>query len=129
MEMVAAYEQKLPSLALDALRGDDFFGARLLDFESELFTLDWKNYMPSVNITADARHFYIYMPVSGFDQQDFSFECENGILFIAAEKTINTPQEESLLFRRSFSLPENAATEGIQATVTNGRLNVAIPKL
>ncbi|MFN5359362.1 MAG: Hsp20/alpha crystallin family protein [Bacteroidota bacterium] len=129
MEMVAAYEQKLPSLTLDALRGDDFFGARLLDFESELFTLDWKNYMPSVNITADARHFYIDMPVSGFDQQDFSFECENGILFIAAEKTINTPQEESLLFRRSFSLPENAATEGIQATVNHGRLNVAIPKL
>ena len=38
--MTATLEQKLPAFTLDALRDDDFFGARLLDLEAELFTFD-----------------------------------------------------------------------------------------
>lgn len=127
--MVATLDQKLPTVTLDAIRGDDFFGARLLDFESELFTMDWKQYMPSVDISADQSFFYIDMPAGGFEESDFTFECENGILFIAAEKNIETPEQETQLFRRSFSLPENAITEGIVSDVINGRLHVSIPKM
>lgn len=126
--MVATYEQKLPTVTLDAIRGDDFFGARLLDFESELFTMDWKQYMPSVEISADQSFFYIDMPAGGFDVSEFSFDCENGILFIAAEKNVAAPGEETQMFRRSFSLPDNAATEGIVSEVIDGCLHVAIPK-
>lgn len=127
--MVSMYEQKLPTVALDAFRGDDFFGARLLDFESELFTMDWKQYMPSVDITADESFFYIQMPAGGFRAAEFSFECENGILFIAAERQTARPGEDSLLFRRSFSLPDNASPEGISSLVHQDRLRVTIPKI
>lgn len=127
--MVSTYEQKLPTVTLDAFRGDDFFGARLLDFESELFTMDWKQYMPSVDITADESFFYIQMPAGGFTAGAFSFECEDGILFIAAERQADQPGADSVMFRRSFSLPENAATEGISSIVSQDRLRVAIPKI
>ena len=69
------------------------------------------------------------MPVKGFDASDFTFECQDGILFISAEKNLNDPTEDTLLFRRSFSMPEEAATEGITGTVQNSRLHVAIPKV
>jgi len=127
--MTATLEQKLPAFTLDALRDDDFFGARLLDLEAELFTFDWQSRIPSVSISADEYHFFIDMPVKGFDANDFSFECQDGILFISAEKNVNDPSEDTLLFRRSFSLPEEAATEGITGTVQNSRLHVAIPKV
>ncbi len=127
--MSATLEQKLPAFTLDALRDDDFFGARLLDLEAELFTFDWQSRIPSVSISADPNHFFIDMPVNGFDAGDFTFECQDGILFISAEKNLNDPKEDTLLFRRSFSMPEDAATEGITASVLNGRLQVAIPKI
>ncbi|MFN7275040.1 MAG: Hsp20/alpha crystallin family protein [Bacteroidota bacterium] len=127
--MITTYEQKLPTVTLDAFRGDDFFGARLLDFESELFTMDWKQYMPSVDITADESFFYIQMPAGGFTTAEFSFECENGILFIAAERKTDRPGEDTLMFRRSFSLPDNAATVDISSVVSQDRLRVAIPKI
>jgi HSP20 family molecular chaperone IbpA len=127
--MIATLEQKLPAFTLDALRDDDFFGARLLDLEAELFTFDWQSRIPSVSISADDYHFLIDMPVSGFEANDFSFECQDGILFISAEKNVNDPLEDTLLFRRSFSLPEEASTEGITATVQNSRLAVAIAKI
>lgn len=127
--MVTTYEQKLPTVTLDAFRGDDLFGARLLDFESELFTMDWKQCMPSVDITADENFFYIQLPAGGFSAAEFSFECENGILFIAAERYSDLPGEDSLQFRRSFSLPDNAATSGISSVVSQDRLIVTIPKI
>ena len=127
--MSATLEQKLPAFTLDALRDDDFFGARLLDLEAELFTFDWQSRIPSVSISADANHFFIDMPGKGFDASDCSFECQDGIHFISAEKNLNDPSEDTLLFRRSFSMPEEAATEGINAIVQNGRLQVAIPKI
>jgi hypothetical protein len=33
------------------------------------------------------------------------------------------------MFRRSFSLPDNAATVGISSVVSQDRLRVAIPKI
>jgi len=129
MTSAAISEQKLPAFTLDALRDDDFFGARLLDLEAELFTFDWQTRIPSVSISADENHFFIDMPVKGFDASDFTFECQDGILFISAEKNLKDPTEDTLLFRRSFSMPEEAATEGITGTVQNSRLHVAIPKV
>ena len=129
MTSSAISEKKLPAFTLDALRDDDFFGARLLDLEAELFTFEWQSRIPSVSISADDNHFFIDMPVKGFDATDFSFDCQDGILFISAEKNLNDPKEDTLLFRRSFSMPDEAATEGIIATVQNGRLQVAIPKI
>jgi len=128
MQSTLTSEQKLPAFTLDALHDDDFFGARLLDLEPELFNFDWQSRIPSVAISADDSFYYIDMPVKDFDASDFRFECVDGILFISAEKNTDNPQEDTLLFRRSFSLPEAAATEGIQATVENNRLKVSIPK-
>ena len=128
MQTALSSEQKLPAFTLDALHDDDFFGARLLDLEPELFNFDWQSRIPSVAISADDSFYYIDMPVKDFEEPDFRFECADGILFISAEKNTDNPQEDTLLFRRSFSLPEAAATEGIQATVENNRLKVSIPK-
>ena len=78
----------------------------------------------------DTRGFvYSTDPNFSFEANDFSFECHDGILFISAEKNVNDPSEDTLLFRRSFSLPKEAATEGITGTVQNSRLHVAIPKV
>lgn len=101
-------------------------------------TLGTSAWMPTVDVkeTPDALLFELEVP--GVRDEQLEITCDNGVLAIAGEKaTVKKEGEESKYhivertfgsFRRSFQLPSNVQEDKIEASLTNGVLQVRVPK-
>lgn len=98
---------------------------------------DEANWIPSVNIKERAEDYKIDLAVPGMDKKDFKVEVEHNVLTISGERKEEKLEENEKLtrrefhfgsFKRSFTLPESANSENIQATYNNGILSVTITK-
>ena len=112
--------------------------------ENDLFDWSNRNYsntnttLPAVNIKEDEDGFEVEMSAPGLDKKDFKIELNNSVLTISSEKKIENETKEGQQFSRrefsyqsfsrSFSLPESAESEKIEAKYENGILTVNIPK-
>jgi HSP20 family protein len=102
--------------------------------DTSAVTTDW---IPAVDIKEEANGFLIHADVPGVEPKDIDVTLENGILTIRGQRRVE-PREErdgyrrvervSGQFFRRFSLPDTAATDGVQAKHSNGVLEVRIPK-
>ena len=111
----------------------------LLDslMQTDPFFDDRLSSKPSVNIKeADDKH-QIEMAAPGFEKDSFNLEVEGDHLKISAElKEEHRSEEENYTrrefafqsFQRSFTLPETVDAGKIEATYTNGILNISLPK-
>jgi HSP20 family protein len=129
-----------------------------VDFPSifdELFQTDWfggienqivnKTNIPATNIKETADNFILEVAAPGKTKEDFILSLDHDVLTIhtedkkvdaaesiSAEAKIEekyTRKEFSFAsFKRSFKLPQTVNREEINATYTNGILNVALPK-
>src|SRR5512140_2610197 len=92
---------------------------------------------PPVDIaeTPEALSFTVELP--GFKQEDLALRVENGVLTLEGERKFEAETNERNYHRveraygkfvRGFTLPSNVDTEKIQATLTNGVLQIALPK-
>lgn len=113
-------------------------------FENDMFDWSNRNYsntnttLPAVNIKEDEGGFEVEMSAPGFEKKDFKIELNNSVLTISSEKNAeNETKEEQQFtrrefsyqsFSRSFTLPETAESEKIEAKYENGILSVKIPK-
>lgn len=113
---------------------DQFFNR---DF-NHLMGIDHESMMPHVNIMEDEASFRIDVAAPGLTKEDLHIQLENEIITISAEKkneseakTGNYLKKEFSYhsFKRSFNLPENVNTGGIQASYENGVLKVILPKM
>jgi HSP20 family protein len=113
-------------------------------FEGDLF--DWSNRnfsltnttLPSVNIKENADEYKVEVAAPGFDKNDFKLQLDHDLLTISSEKKVEnetkdgerfTKREFSYQsFSRSFTLPQTADGDRIQANYENGILSVSIPK-
>ena len=113
-------------------------------FEGDLF--DWSNHnfsqtnttLPSVNIKENPNEFKVEVAAPGFDKGDFKLELDHDLLTISSEKQYEkeTKDDERFSkrefsyqsFTRSFTLPNSADSEHIDASYEKGILNVIIPK-
>lgn len=98
-------------------------------------TMDTKSNAPSVNIKENEDSFALELATPGFKKENFKLELNDDILTISAEKNDEESDERfikhefsPLSFKRSFSLPETAHRDDIQARYENGILEVVIPK-
>ncbi len=124
-----------------------FTGNPLIDrfFDTDLFDWTSKNYsrtnttLPSVNVKESDNEFSIEVAAPGFDKTDFKIEVHNDVLTVSSEKqTENETKDESerytkrefsyQSFSRSFTLPQIADGDRIEANYQNGILTVLIPK-
>ena len=112
--------------------------------ENDLFDWSNRNYsntnttLPAVNIKEDEDGFEVEMSAPGLDKKDFKIELNNSVLTISSEKMAENETKEGQQFSRrefsyqsfsrSFSLPESAESEKIEAKYENGILTVNIPK-
>lgn len=110
----------------------DFFSTDR--FFSDLWNQDWA---PSVNIAETEKNYEIDLSAPGFKKEDFKIEVENDVLNISAEtkeekeeKDKNYSRREFSYnsFSRSFSLPQNANAENINAKYDNGILKLSLAK-
>lgn len=95
------------------------------------------SWMPAVNIMERENDFKIDLAVPGLDKKDFNVELENDMLVVSGERKEEKVEEKDKVtkrefhygsFKRSFTLPETADTEKINASYNNGVLTVSIAK-
>jgi len=95
------------------------------------------SWMPAVNIMERENDFKIDLAVPGLDKKDFNIEVENDMLVVSGERKEEKVEEKDRVtkrefhygsFKRSFTLPEIADVEKINASYNNGVLSVSIAK-
>ncbi|MBN2766392.1 MAG: Hsp20/alpha crystallin family protein, partial [Paludibacteraceae bacterium] len=107
---------------------------------------DWSNRnfsntnttIPSVNIKENADAFMVEVAAPGFEKGDFKIELNLNTLSISSEKKVENETREGEVFTkrefsyqsfsRSFTLPQIADGDRIEANYQNGILTVLIPK-
>jgi HSP20 family protein len=112
---------------------DDFFaGATWPDLETRTGAT-----MPAVNVREDENQFNIDVAAPGMDKKDFKLELDHNVLTILAEKEGEKVEKKQKFsrrefnyasFRRSFTMPNSAKEEGIEASYKDGILSIIIPK-
>jgi len=125
------FSNQVPSLF------DRFFEGDLFDWSNRNFSLT-NTTLPSVNIRENAGEFKVEVAAPGFDRGDFKLELNHDVLTISSEKQVENETKEDehyskrefsyQAFTRSFTLPDSADAERIDATYDKGILHVSIPK-
>ncbi|GGX09270.1 Hsp20/alpha crystallin family protein [Aquimarina muelleri] len=114
----------------------------------DLFTTDWLGgttnvnkvgfNTPAVNIKETDDEYTLELAAPGLIKEDFNIELNNDLLIISSEKKIENESEEKgrytrkefsyTSFKRSFTLPETANADKIEASYENGMLLIKLPK-
>src|SRR3990172_9252612 len=119
-----------PSVMSDFFDTDRFLSPRWWEREFE-------QSIPSVNIRENGKEFNIELAAPGFSKTDFKVNVEENVLTISAEKKEETKEENERFtrkefsfnsFSRSFTLPQAASVEKVDAKYTDGILKLCIPK-
>ncbi len=125
------FQNQLPSMF------DRFFEGDLFDWSNRNFS-PTNTTLPSVNIKENNDEFKVEVAAPGFDKGDFKLELNHDLLTISSEKKVEHETKEGeqftkrefsyQSFSRSFTLPNTADGERIEANYENGILRVSIPK-
>lgn len=109
----------------DSIFNDTFFSDRMM------------SKVPAANISESADLYHLELAAPGLRKEDFKLSLERNVLSISVEQTKQNDQPERNYnkrefsyssFVRSFTLPESADENGIQAKYENGVLCIEIPK-
>lgn len=116
---------------------DRFFDGEMFDWTNRNFS-NTNTTLPSVNIKENADAFTVEVAAPGFDKSDFKLELNHNTLTISSDKKVEKETKEGEFFTkreysyqsftRSFTLPQIADGERIEASYENGILTVGIPK-
>ncbi|MEN5387546.1 Hsp20/alpha crystallin family protein [Aliarcobacter skirrowii] len=115
---------------------------QLRDLEKDFYTVS-KNegvsaFVPVVNTREGEFAYHVDVDLPGVKKEDIKVDINKNILTISGErKTKDEIKQEDYYkvetyfgkFSRSFTLPDNADVENIEAKSDNGVLEVVIPKL
>ncbi|NGY37974.1 Hsp20/alpha crystallin family protein [Flavobacterium sp. XN-5] len=117
---------------------DDFAGRDLMDWTDRSFSTMGSN-LPSVNLKETDKKINIELAAPGLKKEDFKVEIENNMISISSEKEEEKEETRKKdnyyrkefnyqAFRRSFSLPDYADENNINANYKDGILHVEIAK-
>lgn len=93
--------------------------------------------MPAVNIAEDDNNYQLTMAAPGMKKDDFKVDVEGNTLVVSSEKESSKEEQSKKFskkeysyssFSRSFSIPEDANHEKIDAHYEDGILKLTIPK-
>ncbi|HKG06923.1 MAG TPA: Hsp20/alpha crystallin family protein [Pedobacter sp.] len=109
----------------DSIFNDTFFSDRIL------------SRVPAANISESKDHYHVELAAPGLKKEDFKLSLERDVLSISVEQSLeNNSQERNFnkrefsysSFLRSFTLPESADENVIEARYDNGILHIDIAK-
>jgi len=113
---------------------DEVFGSI---FNDTFFSDRMVARVPAANISETPDHYHVELAAPGLKKEDFKLNLERNVLSISVEQRTEDKQEERNYakreysyksFVRSFTLPESADQNGIQASYNDGVLAINIPK-
>ncbi|MFL5729974.1 MAG: Hsp20/alpha crystallin family protein [Cytophagaceae bacterium] len=94
-------------------------------------------FLPSVDVVENEKSYEVSAALPGMNKEDINIDLQDGKLSISGErkfvhedksKKYHSVETQYGSFYRSFYLPEDAASEGIEAEYKDGILKVLIPK-
>lgn len=95
------------------------------------------SFSPAVNTREDDKAYYIHADLPGVAKEDIHIDLKDNVLTISGERKHKEEVKEKDYyklesfygkFQRSFTLPEDANSDSIDASTENGVLNITIPK-
>jgi HSP20 family protein len=107
------------------------------DTLERLWSDETLNWMPAVNIRERDDDFVIDLAVPGMNKKDFSVEVDNGVLTVSGERKEESENSGDRhtrrefhygSFRRTFSLPESADPDKVNASYKDGILTLSVMK-
>jgi len=121
--------------------GRDIVGKRFSDIMDEFFndalSTRQSSFAPSIDISETEKQYIIDVEVPGIDKKDIELNVDNNTLTISGERKFEKEEDGKQFhrveshygtFSRSFTLPDNANTESINAAYNNGILNITVDK-
>jgi len=116
---------------------DRFFDGEMFDWNNRNFS-NTNTTLPSVNIKDNADAFTVEVAAPGFEKGDFKIELNRNLLTVSSEKQVENETKENEVFTkrefsyqsftRSFTLPQIADGDKIEASYESGILVISIPK-
>jgi HSP20 family protein len=112
---------------------NDLFNHDMFPFNREYSSVK----TPAVNIKEDKEAFYLELAAPGLTKNDFKVELNENVLSISAQNEKEHKEEKDNYsriefnfssFTRSFTLPESADAQKINANYNDGILKLSIPK-
>jgi HSP20 family protein len=95
-------------------------------------------FIPSVNTREADDAYYIEVDLPGVKKEDINIDVNEDVLTISGERKVRQEHKDDTFykvesrygkFERSFTLPEDADSDKIEATSKNGVLEIKIPKV
>ncbi len=96
------------------------------------------NWLPAVDVSENNEAVQIHAELPGLKKEDVKINLRDGVLTIQGERKFEHEEKKKNnyyrverqygVFARSFSLPTTVDGEKIQASMTNGVLEILIPK-
>ncbi len=95
-------------------------------------------FTPSVNTREDEKAYYIEVDLPGVKKEDIKVDIKDNTLTISGERKLKNEVKEDDYYKietaigkftRTFTLPEDADIENIDAKNENGVLDIEIPKV
>ena len=92
---------------------------------------------PAVDVLESKDSYLIRAELPGMKKEDIKVEVKDGTLVLSGERKSEKPAEGveyrhvervTAKFWRSFSLPENAKPDGIEASYKDGIIEIRVPK-
>ena len=96
------------------------------------------SFTPSVNTREGEYAYHVDVDLPGVKKEDINIDVKENVLTISGERSSKEETKEEGYYRvessfgkfqRSFTLPENVDVEDINASTSDGVLEVVIPKL
>ena len=111
----------------------------LLDnfFNESVSRTKLQNFRPGVDIVETDKRYEIQLAVPGMNKEDFDLDINDGVLIISGDRKFEKKEDSKNYhsvetqygkFSRTFNLPDHVVASKIDATYTNGILNINIPK-
>jgi HSP20 family protein len=109
----------------ESIFNDTFFGDRMV------------SRVPAVNVSETEAAYHIELAAPGLKKEDFKLNLERNVLSISVEQNAEKQDSQKnyskkefsyTSFVRTFTLPESADYDGIEAAYTDGVLQVTIAK-
>ncbi|MDP1727922.1 MAG: Hsp20/alpha crystallin family protein [Bacteroidota bacterium] len=110
---------------------DSFFNDGLGKFERNVF------FTPRADVIEKESHFEVQLALPGLKKEEIKLDINKNVLTVSGERKMNSENKDDKFhmvenfygkFSRSFTLPENIDQTKIEAQLTDGILNVTLPK-
>ena len=130
----------LPSI-YSTNRNHGFFPSLFNDFLNDSFLMpQFHSTSPAINVSEDEKGYQVEIAAPGMTKEDFKISLAGDDIVISMEKKLDNKDEnkDKKYIRREFSyskfeqrlmLPDNVERSRISARMTDGVLNIDIPKM